>query len=71
MIITKRSMLTGKTHQMDLPTVTTERLADWQNSRRLIQEAFPELNADQREFLISGATPEEWEEAYPPEEDEQ
>jgi hypothetical protein len=29
-------------------------------SRVLVQDLFPELDADQREFLMTGATPEEW-----------
>lgn len=33
-------------------------------NRILIQDALPELNPDQREFLISGTTPEEWEELF-------
>jgi hypothetical protein len=30
------------------------------NNGALIQKAFPFLNADQREFLMSGLTPDEW-----------
>jgi hypothetical protein len=29
-------------------------------SGMLIQEAFPTLNAEQREFLMTGITPDEW-----------
>ena len=32
--------------------------------RELIQVALPELNADDREFLISGFSPEGWDEIY-------
>jgi hypothetical protein len=35
-------------------------LADWQARRKLIQNAFPGLTADQREFLQSGMLPEEF-----------
>jgi len=31
----------------------------------LIQHAFPTLNADQREFLMTGATPGEWDSVFP------
>jgi hypothetical protein len=69
MKITRVSLATGKTHTMDLPTVTEERLAQcWsQNPQRKgkhIQEVFPELSADEREFLISGTTPDEWADLY-------
>jgi hypothetical protein len=29
-----------------------------------VQDAFPQLDADQREFLISGITPEEWDATF-------
>ena len=48
---------------MEIPLsleVIKERLSEG----KLIQEAFPELNVDQREFLLTGATPEEWEEIF-------
>jgi hypothetical protein len=34
----------------------------------LMQDQFPYLTPEQREFLISGTTPEEWEILFPPEE---
>jgi hypothetical protein len=34
------------------------------NSGALIQEAFPELTADEREFILSGITKEEWKELF-------
>ncbi|MFA5750634.1 MAG: hypothetical protein WC895_05495 [Candidatus Shapirobacteria bacterium] len=36
----------------------------------LIQKALPDLDGDQREFLISGYTPAEWERLFPTFEDE-
>jgi hypothetical protein len=30
----------------------------------LVQNAFPMLNADQREFLMTGLTPEQWDKLY-------
>jgi hypothetical protein len=35
----------------------------WQ-SGVLIQNAFPTLNADQREFIKTGITPQEWESVF-------
>lgn len=37
---------------------------------KLIQECFPDMNADSREFLISGICPECWKIIFPPENDE-
>lgn len=36
----------------------------------LVQEAFPDLSADQREFLISGIGPKGWETIFLPGEEE-
>ena len=36
-----------------------------------VQQAFPTLNADEREFLVTGMTPEQWDTIMPPEEDEE
>lgn len=62
MRITKISTLTGKINVRDIP-VTAAQLLRWDEGE-LIQNAMPNLSADDREFLISGATPEEWEEAF-------
>lgn len=62
MIIYKTSLFTGKVNKMDLD-VTDEQLAELRKplqQRRLIQDIVPQLNADEREFLLSGCTPEEW-----------
>jgi len=67
MRVTATSILTGKCHTMDLPI--TEAQVTAFNAGVLAQDAFPELSAAEREFLISGITPEEWAEAFPPEED--
>lgn len=59
MRIEKRSIYSGKVNTMDLP-ITDEQLARWQNGE-LIQNVMPKLSAAEREFLISGCTPEDWE----------
>lgn len=59
MLISKKSALTGRFHEMDIP-VTKEELTKWVKSGEVIQKAFPNLTPDQREFLLSGITPEEW-----------
>jgi hypothetical protein len=62
MKITRKSMFTGKTHTMDIP-VTQEQLDDWNNGT-LIQRAMPNLTPDQREFVKTGVTKEEWDNAF-------
>jgi hypothetical protein len=62
MKITRTSRLTGNTSVMDLP-ITREQLAAWVDGE-LIQNAMPQLDADQREFVMTGITPDEWAEAF-------
>jgi hypothetical protein len=64
--VRKFSALSGKLNSMELP-ITVDRLTAWSTSHTLIQEAFPDLTADQREFLLTGATREEWDRAFPDE----
>ena len=66
MQITRKSTLTGLTHEMNLP-ITQQELDRWQGGE-LIQDVFPHLSDDQREFLKTGITAEEWEEAFGEEE---
>jgi len=58
-----RSQFSGKLHTMSIP-VTIQQLDDFKKDNRPIQQVFPHLNADQREFLLTGATPEEWDELF-------
>jgi hypothetical protein len=62
MLITKCSTLTGKIHQCEI-NVTEEQLTAWQ-SGMLIQVAMPQVSSDDREFIITGSTSEEWDEIF-------
>jgi len=55
----KQSCITGNHNSMVLPTRQGE-LEHWEESMALVQDVFPHFTPDQREFLISGCTPEEW-----------
>ena len=66
MKITMTSILTKKTRTRDID-VTESQLLDWHNGT-LIQNAMPHLSADNREFIKTGITPEEWNEAFGEEE---
>lgn len=60
--IRRVSDISGKLNTMVFPegSITETRLRGWANGAALIQNALPMLSASQREFMISGATPEEW-----------
>ena len=62
MKITRTSILTGETRTIDLP-VTLAQLNDWHQGT-LIQNAMPNLTPDEREFIKTGITEGEWEEAF-------
>lgn len=58
MLVTKLNILNGKETTVELDITSTE-LYNWQNGAR-VQDAFPRLNADEREFLLTGIPPGEW-----------
>ena len=69
MELTRRCQLNGKTYTMDIPALTPELLAKGMEMRRqgaMIQTAFYFLNAGEREFLMTGMTPEHWDQIFGP-----
>lgn len=62
MKITKKSTLTGITHTREID-VTEAQLEQWRAGKH-IQWVLPHLSADDREFLLTGTTPEEWNDAF-------
>lgn len=75
MQITKVSQATGIEHTREID-VDPLAYFMWESRQSLpvvfIQNIFLHLSADDREFLISGTTPEEWDELFPDvEEDEE
>jgi hypothetical protein len=69
MKITKTSPFTNQVNVMDI-NVTQEQLTAWE-SGTLIQVAMPHLSADEREFIMTGITPSEWEENFGASEEEE
>ena len=59
MLIIRRSGLTGNISTMDID-VTQEQINDWEGGS-LIQDAMPDLTPEEREFIMTGITQEEWE----------
>lgn len=62
MRIIRTSRLTGNTTYWDMP-ISQAQLDAWVDGE-LIQNAMPHLTADQREFLMTGITPSEWQAAF-------
>lgn len=65
MEIIRKSQYSGKLYVKDLP-VTEEQMQKFENREGLIQDIFPNLSPDDREFIKSGITNEEWEELFGP-----
>lgn len=58
MLITRKSFFTGEDQTMEI-AITPRQLDAWENGA-LIQDVAPNLSADDREFIISGLTAEDW-----------
>lgn len=59
MLVAKVSPMSGQVNQLELP-ITQDAYEAWR-SGSLIQNVMPQLSPAQREFLITGYTPEEQE----------
>jgi hypothetical protein len=63
MLIMRISMLSGEVNEMDLD-ITPAQLESYELFGVLLQDAFPNLSPDEREFIKTGITPEEWDDAF-------
>ena len=68
MRVPRRSILTGTLHLRDVP-VTLAELERFE-AGELAHVVWPHLSADDREFLVTGITPEEERNLLPPEDEE-
>ena len=59
MLIHKVSPISNKLNAMEID-VTCSQIYDWEVEGVLIQYAMPNLTADEREFIKTGITPQEW-----------
>ena len=67
MQITRKSPLSGIVHTREI-NVTQDQLLRWE-AGALIQDVMPDISSEDREFIISGITIEEWDTYIPEEED--
>ena len=67
MKITRTSPISGITRTKDIP-VTQAQMDEWNGPvKKHVQHIFANLSADDREFIFSGITAEEWDELFGPE----
>jgi hypothetical protein len=60
MLIKRKSPFSGKEHEMEIDVDQTQ-LDMWEGGM-LIQNAMPDLTADEREFIMTGIYNDEWKE---------
>ena len=62
MQVTRRSPVTGQTNTLEV-NVTEQQMQEFQSGgrQRLVQEIFCDASASEREFILTGYTPEDWE----------
>ena len=63
MKVQRKSILSGKLNEMEL-NVTSQQMERFYSGRELTQNIFPNLNSEEREFLISGMLPNEWDKNF-------
>lgn len=63
MIIKRKSIISGKVRTRDIP-VNPDDMAAWEAGLGNIQDLMPYLNDNDREFILSGITSSEWDEAF-------
>ena len=62
MRITRTNPFNGEVNTLDIPV--TDAQIEHYAAGALIQDAFPNLSADDREFIKTGITAESWEEMF-------
>ena len=70
MQVTRRSPLTGNVNTLEL-NVTQEQMQEFQSEgrQRLVQEIFCDASKEEREFILTGYTPQDWEQIFGGEEE--
>jgi|TARA_R110000803_G_scaffold190104_1_gene252602 hypothetical protein len=63
MLITRKSVITGIVRTLDIP-VNPEDYAAWKSGLDSIQDVMPYLNDSDKEYILSGITTKEWDNAF-------
>ena len=60
------------TYRLSTKEYSMMEIANWLHTRgKLVQEAFPKMSAEDREFLMTGITPAEWAAMFPKKEEDE
>ena len=63
MKVQRESIISGQLNTMDL-NVTPQQMDRFYGGYELTQNIFPDLSSEEREFLISGMMPSEWDSTF-------
>lgn len=65
-IFSRTNDITGKKNRMLIPMKASDFKKAWNEWRNgmLVQDAFPDLNPEEREFIMTGMLPGEWDELF-------
>jgi len=63
MKVQRKSIISGQLNEMELK-VTPQQMDRFYGGRELTQNIFPHLTSEEREFLISGMMPNEWDSTF-------
>lgn len=58
-MVQRKSLISGKMQSLILP-ITIEQCIQYYENRQLVQDVFPHLSDGQREYMVTGITPIEW-----------
>jgi len=58
-MVQRKSVISGKMQSLILP-ITIEQCIQYYENRQLVQDVFPHLSDGQREYMVTGITPLEW-----------
>lgn len=64
--VRRQSILSGAVHTCVIP-MSQRQIEDWESGNFLIQDVFPNLSPEEREFILTGITPVEWDSVFLPE----
>lgn len=64
MIVTRKSVLTGKIRSREIPSIKPEDMKLYETGVVSLSDAMPYLNSSDREFILCGITNKEWKEAF-------
>lgn len=68
MNITRTSPFSGKVNTRFIPGLTQNIMDSYRTGKYCIQDLMPHIRPEDREFIMTGITPEEWEETFGEEE---